>query len=134
MIAMRSRYPARADAVPIARTAALDCVHELGAGELVAQAVGLAVTEACGNVVVHAYRDRSEPGSMTVLVEKPDGFLCVTVIDNGVGIAPRPDSPGLGMGLPLISHLSDSLELRSRREGGAEIRMWFELASASTAA
>ena len=131
---MRIRYPARADAVPIARTAALDCVQELGVGKVVAQAVALAVTEACGNVVVHAYRDRSEPGSMTVSVEKPDDFLCVTVTDNGVGIAPRPDSPGLGMGLPLISHVSDSLELRSRREGGAEIRMRFELAPAGTAA
>ena len=35
--------------------------------------------------------------------------------------------PGLGMGLPLISQFTDSLELRSREEGGAEVSMRFHL-------
>ncbi len=124
---MQKRYPAHADAVPAARTAAAACVRELGVSESVAQDVALAVTEACSNVVLHAYRDHEERGAMTVSVEKPDGFLRVTVIDNGLGIVPRPDSPGLGMGLPLISQLTDSFQLRSRRQGGSEVSMRFNL-------
>jgi serine/threonine-protein kinase RsbW len=127
MVAMQNRYPARADAVPVARRAVTDCVRGLGIEEAVAHAVSLAVTEACSNVVLHAYRDQEEPGRMTVLVEQPDDFLCVRVLDEGLGIAPRVDSPGLGMGLPLISHYTDALELRTRPEGGSEVSMRFEL-------
>ena len=131
---MRNGYPARADSVPVARNAAAGCVRELGVEESVAQAVALAVTEACSNVVLHAYREQEEPGEMTVLVETPDDFLCVTVLDDGLGILPRLDSPGLGMGLPLISHCTDGLELRSRLGGGSEISMRFDLTRPRAAA
>ena len=127
MLLMRAGYPARADAVPVARIAATGCVRELGVEESLSRAVALAVTEACTNVVLHAYREHEEPGQMVISIEKPDDFLCVTVLDDGVGIGPRPDSPGLGMGLPLISQFADSLELRSRQEGGAEVSMRFDL-------
>lgn len=80
---MRNGYPARADSVPVARKAAAGCVRELGVEESVAQAVALAVTEVCSTVVLHAYRDQDEPGEMTVLVEKPDDSLWVTVLDDG---------------------------------------------------
>ena len=113
--------------MPVARNAAVRCVRELGVGPSVAQAVAQAVTEACTNVVIHAYREQEEPGEMTVLVEKPDDFICVTVLDDGLGIVPRLDSPGLGMGLPLISRFTDSLELRSRVGGGTEVCMRFDL-------
>jgi serine/threonine-protein kinase RsbW/stage II sporulation protein AB (anti-sigma F factor) len=101
-------------------------VRKLGVDESVARAVEMAVTEACSNVVVHAYREQDEPGRMTVLVEKAED-LCITVSDDGLGIAPRIDSPGLGMGLPLISHLTDELELRAGRQGGSEVSMRFYL-------
>ena len=127
MVLMRVGYPARADAVPVARKAATGCVRELGVEESLAQAVALTVTEACTNVVLHAYREREEPGDMVVSIEKPDDFLRVTGFDNGVGMGPRPDSPGLGMGLALISQFTDSLHLRSRLEGGAEVSMRFDL-------
>ena len=124
---MRKRYPARADAVPAARRAVARCVRALGVDEPVAQDVALEETEACSNVVLHAYREQKEPGRMTVLVEQPDDVLCVKVLDEGLGIGPRVDSPGLGMGLPLISHYTDALELRSRPEGGSEVSMRFDL-------
>lgn len=128
---MRTGYPARADSIPAARNAAAGCVRELGLEESVEQAVALAVTEACSNVVLHAYRDQEEPGEMTVVVEMPDDFLRVTVLDDGIGILPRLDSPGLGLGLPLISQFADGLELRSRLNGGAEVSMRFDLIRAA---
>ena len=127
MVLMRAGYPARADAVPVARNAATGCVRELGVEESLTRAVALAVTEACTNVVLHAYREHEEPGEMVVSIEKPEHFIRVTVRDDGVGLGPRPDSPGLGMGLALISQFTDSLELRSRQDGGAEVSMRFDL-------
>ncbi len=64
---------------------------------------------------------------MTVSIESADDFLCVTVLDDGVGMVPRPDSPGLGMGIALMTRFADSVELRSRPEGGAEVSMRFDL-------
>ena len=134
MVVMEQGYPARAEAVPLARHAAARCARTLGADESVAQAVALAVTEACANAVLHAYREREEPGEMTVSVDKQDDFLCVNVVDDGVGMVPRLDSPGLGMGLPLISKLTAAVELRSRPEGGCHVRMRFDLAPQAAAA
>ena len=97
------------------------------------EAIGLAVTEACSNVVVHAYREHTSPGEMTVSIEQSNDGLRVYVADDGVGIVPRLDSPGLGLGIPLISQLTDGFELRSRPEGGTELCMRFAL-TASVAA
>ena len=41
---------------------------------------------------------------------------------------PRPDSPGLGLGLPLIATLAESLELGTGPDDETEVRMTFELA------
>lgn len=95
---MQNRYPARADAVPAARRAVTGCVRALGIEEAVAQAAALAVTEACSNVVQHAYREQEEPGRMTVLVEQPDDVLCVKVLDEGLGIAPASTARGSAWG------------------------------------
>jgi serine/threonine-protein kinase RsbW len=54
--------------------------------------------------------------------------VCVT--DDGSGMAPRDDSPGIGLGLPLIRHLADQFEHR-RPPGnvGTELWMHFRLAA-----
>jgi serine/threonine-protein kinase RsbW/stage II sporulation protein AB (anti-sigma F factor) len=55
-----------------------------------------------------------------------DERLTVVVHDEGRGMLPRPDSPGLGLGLPLIATLAESLELGT--DGGStEVRMTFRL-------
>ena len=54
--------------------------------------------------------------------------LLVTVRDEGTGMAPRIDSPGLGLGLPLIAQTAHSLEVRQAPTGGTEMRMSFRLA------
>src|SRR3954467_13279332 len=88
--------------------------------------VKLAVTEACTNVVVHAYANGDE-GPMAVTAGLADGALTVVVSDEGRGILPRPDSPGLGLGLPLIATLASSLELGTNDRDETEVRMVFEL-------
>ena len=127
MATMRESYPARPEALARARHAAVRRAKNLGADDSVAQAVALAVTEACSNVVVHAYRDAARPGAMTVALERPNTHLCLYVTDDGIGIRPRLDSPGLGLGIPLISELTAAFELRKRPEGGTELCMRFAL-------
>jgi serine/threonine-protein kinase RsbW len=89
--------------------------------------IALAVTEATTNAVLHAYRDRAA-GSVMVEVQRLDDLLCLLVRDDGGGLAPRVDSPGLGLGLGLIAQVSDGADVRSPDTGGTEIVMRFNLA------
>lgn len=92
--------------------------------------VRLAVTEACSNVVVHAYPDGAEPGPLEVVASVGEKRLTVIVRDRGPGITPHPDSPGLGLGLPLIASLAESVQLgRDERDERTEVRMTFGLDS-----
>lgn len=86
--------------------------------------VVLAVGEACANAVIHAYVGR-EPGPLTVRTGLTDAGLEVTVSDAGRGMAPRSDSPGLGLGLPLMAAVTSEIEFRASRSGGTEIWMLF---------
>lgn len=90
--------------------------------------VKLATSEACTNAIVHAYEDGERgAGTLVVLAAKASDALVVTVTDGGRGIAPRIDSTGLGLGLPLIAALSRSLVIREGPGGGTEVEMTFGL-------
>jgi serine/threonine-protein kinase RsbW len=73
------------------------------------------VTEACNNVVLHAYDEVAGP--MLVTAEPGEGELEIEVADEGHGFRPRASESdaSLGLGLPLIAALSDSFEI----SGGA---------------
>ncbi len=81
------------------------------------------VTEACMNVVVHAY-EGEEIGPLEVDAWPEDGDLVVTVRDYGSGIRPLADVErrSLRLGLPLIAALTSSFEISGGRGGGTEIR------------
>lgn len=94
--------------------------------------IKLAVTEACTNVVVHAYPEGEGPLGVSALLD--DERLTVVVHDEGRGMLPRADSPGLGLGLPLIATLAESLELGTGADDRTEVRMTFLLNDAEAAA
>ncbi len=123
---MRETYQATPAAVGTARNGVLQFALAMGADPSTIKSIAVAVGEACTNVVVHAYR-HSTPGEMVVSASVLDGDLTVQVVDHGVGMSPRPDSPGIGMGLPLMSKLSDRLEIRTAEGGGAEVCIRFRL-------
>src|SRR4051794_34539161 len=93
------RVPARAEAIPRLREAAVAFAREHAMPD--PDAVGLAVTEAATNVVLHAYPDDGAGDVRLVMCPEPSR-LVVVVRDWGAGMRPRPDSPGLGVGLPTI--------------------------------
>jgi len=101
---------------------------DAGASAQVSKDVALAASEALTNVVMHAYVDRDQPGEMRLRASLDDGYVALEIEDDGVGIRPRLDSPGGGMGLALIASLAAELELgRGASGAGARVRMGFAL-------
>lgn len=121
--------PARAENVAVVRHAFGGLGEALDVDDQTLSDIKLAVTEACTNVVVHAYPEGEGP--LDVLASVREGRLTVVVRDEGRGIVPRPDSPGLGLGLPLIATLAESLELGTGRGDATEVRMTFRLGEAA---
>jgi serine/threonine-protein kinase RsbW/stage II sporulation protein AB (anti-sigma F factor) len=89
-------------------------------------AIALAVSEAITNAVVHGYRGRA-PGLVTVEAKLARAGFVVVVEDDGDGVKPRPDSPGVGLGLPLLAQLATSFEVEESRSGGTRVRICFAI-------
>jgi serine/threonine-protein kinase RsbW len=120
--------PARAENVAVVRHAIAGLAERIGMDEAATADLKTVVTEACMNVVVHAYPE-GQVGLLEVeAVPDLDG-LTVAVRDFGSGISPRPgvDRPSLRIGLALIAALSSSFEIRGGVEQGTEIRMHLPL-------
>ena len=121
---VRLTLPARAESIPVIRHVLGAYAEALRLPADVVEDMRLAVTEACTNVVRHAYDD-GDSGTIDVVV-KPDGNrLDVIVSDRGRGMGPSPDIDGPGLGLPLIAALADSIELQEAPIRGNRLRMSF---------
>jgi len=84
--------------------------------------VKLAVSEAATNALIHGYRDG--PGFIRIEAAIADGELVIAVHDEGNGMEARADSPGLGLGLPVIARLTNRLEIVDGAPGTG-LRMTF---------
>jgi serine/threonine-protein kinase RsbW len=84
-----------------------------------------AVSEACNNVVLHAYPDGSGP--LAVSLNAAQAGIEVLVRDAGVGIPAHAsaDDRVQGVGLPVIRALTDTAEFRPCQGGGTEVWMRF---------
>ena len=122
--------PARAENVAVVRHALGGLGDALGLDPAALADVKLAVTEACTNVVLHAYPDDEEGDLGVSATVEADGCLSVAVTDEGRGMVPRTDSPGLGLGLPLIASLTEHLEVGSPDQAATEVKMVFRIATA----
>jgi serine/threonine-protein kinase RsbW len=121
--------PARAEGVGVVRQALAGMADALAFDAAVLSDMKMAVTEACTNVVVHAYE--AEDGRLQVQMLAGESGLTIVVRDQGTGIQPKParrETPALGLGLPLIAALSDAFELRGSAGEGTEVRMTFAYA------
>jgi anti-sigma regulatory factor (Ser/Thr protein kinase) len=114
---------AEPEAVAHARQALREFARAAGADQEQVDAVRLAGSEAVTNAVVHAYR--GEPGEIHVTAAIVSDELWVLIADDGCGMEPRTDRPGLGLGLGLIAQVADELAIVPRARGGTELRMRF---------
>lgn len=122
---VRFELTSRAENVALVRAGlgALDQVLNLGV-ELVSD-LKTAVSEACNNVVVHAYEEQG-PGPLTVTLQADAESVEVLVRDRGTGIRQLATSErGMGLGLGVMSALAQSVEFSSPSGGGTEVRMSF---------
>jgi serine/threonine-protein kinase RsbW len=105
--------------------AALSGLAEAGEfDEELATDLKTAVSEACNNVVLHAYE--GGPGPMYITAHTGPERIDVVVTDHGTGIKRLSGATDhMGLGLALISALADQAEFRSPNEGGTEVRMRF---------
>lgn len=118
-------YEATPDAVAEARTRLAEFAGAAGASPEQVHSVRLAASEALTNAVVHAYR--GGPGDIHVNAAVVAGELWILISDDGCGLAPRAERPGLGLGLGLIAQVSDDFAIVSRTSGGTEVRIRFDL-------
>jgi anti-sigma regulatory factor (Ser/Thr protein kinase) len=124
---LRQRMTARAENLGAMRQWIAELCGRVPVEEPMATDVKLAVSEACANVVMHAYAG-GEPGDLEIEAEPDGDLLRVVVRDEGGGLKPRPDSPGAGLGLPLIAALSDWVEVRrNENDHQTELVMTFQV-------
>jgi serine/threonine-protein kinase RsbW len=115
--------PARSENVVVIRHALAGLAEEIGMDEPGLADLKTVVTEACMNVVVHAYQ--GQPGPLSVEANPDEDGLTVIVRDEGVGIRPQADSArdSLRLGLSLIAALSGSFSIAGGLDRGTEITM-----------
>ena len=121
------RFKADVGAPGAARSAVRDFVNALPSMPDDVSGMVLCVSEAITNAVLHAYRDAASPGTVEMDAASFSDHVWITVRDSGQGLTPRIGSPGLGVGLPIISQTASATEIRTPQEGGTEIAMRFEL-------
>jgi serine/threonine-protein kinase RsbW len=115
--------PAKSENVAIIRHALAGLAEEVGMDEPGLADLKTVVTEACMNVVVHAYR--GEPGPLSVEAFPDADGLTVVVRDEGVGIKPQAagERNSLRLGLSLIAALCGSFSIAGGLDHGTEITM-----------
>ena len=118
------RFPAQPDQVRLARREVEAYARENGAVD--PDGIALAVSEAVTNVVIHAYVDAPRPGDVEVVAKRHAGDgLEIQVCDDGRGMMPHSDSPGMGVGLPLVAMLALRFRVERRPSGGTALSMVF---------
>lgn len=120
--------PAQPESIGGLRRAIVAYAKSNGASPRQCEDIALAASEALSNVVVHAYAGRHEAGCIRVEAWMDHDALQVAICDDGVGIAPRLDSPGLGLGLAIIGRVCEQLLIESPQgEPGSRVLMRFAI-------
>ena len=119
-VSFAASYEATPQSIALVRNQMAALARDCGLDEGAVNDVKLAVSEATTNALVHGIRARE--GSIRVEARVTDGELVIAVSDDGNGMQPRDDSPGLGLGLPVIASLTRRLEIVDESPG-TELRM-----------
>jgi serine/threonine-protein kinase RsbW len=116
-------FEAQAENVAVARAAVADLGEALGMEEPALGDLKTILTEACTNVVRHAYPERE--GRFEIEAYPEEGELEIVVRDFGAGMRPtlHREATSMRIGLGLISQMSSSFEIGAGSQGGTVVRM-----------
>jgi serine/threonine-protein kinase RsbW len=125
---LRLRLSNRPENVVVVRQAIIGLAEAVELDPLVLSHVSTAVSEACNNVVLHAYGGGRGPLEVDVGGLSP---LRILVRDFGAGLPEDAEQPvGAnevgGIGLPMIQALSQRVRFGRNSEGGTEVEMEFD--------
>ena len=121
---VRLTLPARPENVSVIRHVLGAFAEALRLPDDLVEDLRLAVTEACTNVVRHAY-PRDAGGPVEISIRPGEDSVSVVVADHGRGIGTSADTSGPGLGLPLIAAIADEVELQPVPGGGSRVAMTF---------
>jgi serine/threonine-protein kinase RsbW len=129
---LQIRLSAEAENVAVVRHALAGLAEQIGMDEAGVADLKTVVTEACMNVVVHAYPDGAGP--LMVEADPDSDGLTVKVSDSGAGISPQANSEraSLKLGLSLIAALSSSFSISGGLDRGTEVMMRLPLSGGGT--
>jgi anti-sigma regulatory factor (Ser/Thr protein kinase) len=116
--------PARPENVSVIRHVLGAFAEALRLPDDLVEDLRLAVTEACTNVVRHAYPP-DQTGPVEISIQPLEEHVSVIVSDHGRGIGTSSDTTGPGLGLPLIAAIADDVELQPVPGGGSRVTMTF---------
>ena len=124
---LRLELPALPENVARVRSAVAERAEAYGLAAAVVADLKTVVSEACANVVLHAYAGAGEPGPLEVEMSREAKSVKIVVRDRGAGIRPQPKTThkSLKMGLLLIGALASSFQLSSGHGLGTELSMSF---------
>ena len=132
-LALTLRVPLEEISVPVVRRFCRSVLQTIGVDEECAHDIGVALTEACTNVLKHG----TVNGDEYEVEIKIDGSVCdISVRDSGhgfnhhtaVGRAAVPAAEG-GRGLHLMSALTDDMSFSSQPDSGTVVQLRKELTS-----
>lgn len=118
------RWPAEPSSVTTARHHVMDYLREHATPDPPLNDAGLVASELVTNVVQHAYVDRA-CGEVRVRLDFTARYLRLTVEDDGGGLLPRADSPGLGLGLPIMALVAENVTTSTRPGEGTRVTVSF---------
>ena len=121
---VRWTLPAEPASVVAARHHVMDYLRECETLDPPLNDVCLVASELATNVVQHAYVDQV-PGEIRVALDFTAQHLCLTVEDDGGGLMPRADSPGIGLGIPITATVAEDVTTRTSPGEGTRVAVTF---------
>jgi anti-sigma regulatory factor (Ser/Thr protein kinase) len=118
---MRWTWPAEPASVAVARHHVNDYLREHATSDPPLSDVCLVASELVTNVVQHD----QDGGEVRVVLDFTERHLRLIVEDDGGGLMPRPDSPGLGLGMPITATVAEDVMTRSTPGQGTKVAVTF---------
>lgn len=121
------RLPAERNSLPVVRQALRSLGESVEADVDHLEDAELAITEACANVVEHAYGGGD--GTVGVSLRPEPHQILATVSDRGRGMPYASESRGdrRGLGLSMIEGIASEFDIRPGADRGTELAMTFDM-------